>query len=245
VETSSGDDLEHTREQSLLFASDLQVMIGRERVQREEAESAYRELSGAYLSMVRTLAEVCEAKDHHTRSHLDRTYQYATMLTQRLAPEYNQRAEIGFGYLLHDIGKVGIPGSVLDKPGPLTDDEWAIMRSHPRLGVELVKPLKFLGDAVNIVREHHGRWDGKGYPAGLRGEEIFLPARIFMMADTFDAMTSDRPYRKAMPIHAALEEIEAHAGTPFDPEVARAWCDLVEEAERTGTSIIGAVRGIA
>jgi HD-GYP domain-containing protein (c-di-GMP phosphodiesterase class II) len=243
VDVSVSDELEHTREQLLLFAGDLQEMIARERLQRHEAEAAYRELSASYLSMVRTLAEVCEAKDHHTRSHLDRTYQYATLLTQRLAPEYNQRAEIGFGFLLHDIGKVGIPESVLNKPGPLTEEEWAVMRTHPLLGVELVKPLRFLGDAVGIIREHHERWDGKGYPSGLKGEEIFLPARIFMMADTFDAMTCDRPYRKALPIHAALEEIDAHAGTQFDPEVARAWCELVEEAEQTGRSIRGAVWG--
>jgi HD-GYP domain-containing protein (c-di-GMP phosphodiesterase class II) len=245
MDVAAGDDLEQTRRQLLLFAGDLQRMISRERAQRRETEAAYRELSSAYLSMVRTLAEVCEAKDHHTRSHLDRTYRYATLLTQRLAPEYNQRAEIGFGFLLHDIGKVGIPDSVLNKPGPLTEEEWAVMRTHPLLGVELVKPLRFLGDAVNIVREHHERWDGRGYPAGLKGEEIFLPARIFMMADTFDAMTSDRPYREAMPIHAALEEIEAHAGSQFDPEVARAWCELVEEAEGNGSPIIGTVRGTA
>jgi HD-GYP domain-containing protein (c-di-GMP phosphodiesterase class II) len=245
VEATSGDELERTRQQLLLFAGDLQRMIVQERAQREEAEAAYRELSASYLGMVRTLAEVCEAKDHHTRSHLDRTYQYARLLTQRLAPEYNERVEIGFGFLLHDIGKVGIPESVLNKPGPLTAEEWVVMRTHPLLGVELVKPLRFLGDAVNIIREHHERWDGKGYPAGLKGEDIFLPARIFMMADTFDAMTCDRPYRKALPIHAALEEIDAHAGTQFDPEIARVWCELVEDAERDGPSITGIVRGSA
>ncbi|MEX1178686.1 MAG: HD-GYP domain-containing protein [Nitriliruptor sp.] len=229
MDITSTDDLESTRRQLLLFAEDLQRLVGRERDRREEAEAAYRELSAGYLGMVRTLAEVCEAKDTYTRSHLDRTYQYALMLTRRVAPELAERAEIGFGYLLHDIGKVGIPEAVLNKPGPLTEDEWAVMRTHPVIGVSLVKPLRLLGDAVGIIRSHHERWDGKGYPEGLRGEEIYLPARIFMMADCFDAMTTDRPYRKALPIHVALEEIERHAGTQFDPEIAREWVELCEE----------------
>jgi HD-GYP domain-containing protein (c-di-GMP phosphodiesterase class II) len=237
VQVERADDLEGMRRQLLLFAEDLQATIVAERRQREEAEVAYRELSSAYLGMVRTLAEVCEAKDSYTRSHLDRTYQYASLLTQRIAPEYARRAEIGYGFLLHDIGKVGIPEGILNKPGPLTEEEWAIMRTHPLLGVNFVKPLRFLGDAVWIIRSHHERWDGKGYPEGLKGEQIFLPARIFQMADTFDAMTTDRPYRKALPIHVALEEIDRHAGTQFDPEVARAWIEIVEGMERAGSAI--------
>ena len=229
MEVSSADELERTRRQLLRFAEDLSTVVDEERRQREEAEAAYRELSSSYASMVRTLAEVCEAKDGYTRSHLDRTFQYATLLTNRVAPEYSERAEIGYGFLLHDIGKIGIPEAVLNKPGPLTEEEWAVMRTHPLVGVNLVKPLRFLGDAVDIIRSHHERWDGKGYPEGLRGEQIFLPARIFMLADTFDAMTTDRPYRRAMPIEDALEEVERHAGTQFDPELARAWIDLVEE----------------
>lgn len=234
MDTTGADALEQTRRQLLRLADDLRTSIDNERRAREEAESALRELSGAYASMVRTLAEVCEAKDTYTRSHLDRTYHYAMKLTTELAPEYAERAEIGYGFLLHDIGKVGIPESVLNKPGPLSDEEWAVMRTHPLIGVTLVEPLRFLGDAVQIIRSHHERWDGRGYPEGLKGEEIFLPARIFMMADTFDAMTTDRSYRRAMSIDAALEEIDRHAGTQFDPEVARRWIALVEEAERTG-----------
>ena len=237
MEASSAGDLEHTRRQLLRFAEDLRTVVDEERRQREQADAAYRELSSAYASMVRTLAEVCEAKDSYTRSHLDRTFQYATLLTNRVAPEYSERAEIGYGFLLHDIGKIGIPEALLKKPGPLTEDEWVVMRTHPLVGVNLVKPLKFLGDAVGIIRSHHERWDGKGYPEGLRGEEIFLPARIFMLADTFDAMTTDRPYRRAVPIDAALEEVERHAGTQFDPELARAWIEIVEDRERGTTAM--------
>lgn len=233
----AADELERTQRQLLLFAQDLQKVVIEERRRREEAEAAYRELSSTYLGMVRTLAEVCEAKDTYTRSHLDRTYQFAMMLTRRVAPEYAERAEVGYGYLLHDIGKVGIPESILNKPGPLTEEEWAVMRTHPLIGENLVKPLKLLGDAVGIVRSHHERWDGRGYPQGIKGEDIYLPARIFMLADTFDAMTTTRPYRRALPIEVALQEIEDHAGTQFDPEFARAWIDIVEEAERRGSSV--------
>jgi HD-GYP domain-containing protein (c-di-GMP phosphodiesterase class II) len=237
MDTGGAEDLEGVRRQLLRFADDLRVMVERESSRRRELEDAYRALSSSYTAMVRTLAETCEAKDTYTRGHLDRSYQYATMLTQRVAPEYTQRAEIGYGYLLHDIGKVGIPEAVLNKPGRLTDEEWAVMRTHPIIGEAIVKPLQFLGDAVQIIRYHHERWDGRGYPHGLAGEDIFLPARIFMLADTFDAMTTDRPYRKALPIDVVLEEIDRNAGTQFDPEVARAWIDLVQERERAGSSV--------
>lgn len=238
MDVSDADDLEATRRQLLLFAEDLQTIVARERQRREEAEQAYRELSSSTLGMVRTLAEVCEAKDTYTRSHLDRTYQYASMLTRRVAPELAERAEIGFGFLLHDIGKVGIPEAILNKPEPLTDEEWQVMRTHPVIGVTLVQPLRLLGDAVGIIRSHHERWDGKGYPEGLAGEDIYLPARIFMIADCFDAMTTDRPYRKALPLDVAIEEIERHGGTQFDPECARAWVELCEEANSQGSSTL-------
>jgi HD-GYP domain-containing protein (c-di-GMP phosphodiesterase class II) len=232
VDVGAADEVERLQRQLVLFAEDLQTVVAQERRHRSEADAAYRELTSAYLGMIRILADVCEAKDPYTRGHLDRTYQFAMALTRRAAPEYASRAEVGYGYLLHDIGKVGVPEGLLNKPGRLDDDEWAIMRSHPVAGVTLVAPLKLLGDAVEIIRSHHERWDGAGYPAGLRGEQIYLPARIFALADTFDAMTTDRPYRRALPIHAALEEIEDHAGTQFDPELARAWVELVEEMER-------------
>jgi HD-GYP domain-containing protein (c-di-GMP phosphodiesterase class II) len=229
VDTTPAADLEATRRQLLVFADDLQRIVVRERQRRQEAEQAYRELSSSYLGMVRTLAEVCEAKDTYTRSHLDRTYHYALQLTRRAAPELAERAEIGFGYLLHDIGKVGIPEAILNKPAPLTDDEWEVMRTHPVIGVTLVEPLRLLGDAVGIIRSHHERWDGKGYPEGLAGEDIYLPARIFSIVDCFDAMTTDRPYRRALSIESALEEIERHAGTQFDADLVAAWTATVEE----------------
>lgn len=230
------DDLEATRRQLQVFADDLQRVVRRERSRRAEVEEAYRELSSAYVGMVRTLAEVCEARDAYTRSHLERTYQYAMLLTSRVAPDLAERAEIGFGYLLHDIGKVAIPERILNKPGPLTAEEWELMRQHPTLGEELVAPLRLLGDGIAVVRCHHERWDGRGYPAGLAGEDVPLPARIFSLADAFDAMTTDRPYRSALPLEVALEEIERHAGTQFDPELTTAWTRMVDELRASGST---------
>jgi ribonuclease P protein subunit RPR2 len=238
VETSAAADLDATRRQLLVFAGDLQRSVTRERQRREEVEIAYRELSSGYLGMVSALADACEAKDAYTRGHLDRTYRYALLLTRRVAPELAERAEVGFGYLLHDIGKIGVPEAILHKPVPLTDEEWETMRTHPIIGESLVEPLRLLGDALGVIRSHHERWDGHGYPDGLAGEDIYLPARIFAVADTFDAITTDRPYRAARSVEWALEEIDRHAGTQFDPEVAAAWVAAVEELGSTSAGAL-------
>lgn len=236
------DELEAVQQQLRVFARDLRHITIDARQRAEEAEAAAEQLREAYLTMVRTLAMVCEMKDNHTKSHLDRTYQYAMMLTRRVEPELAENAAIGYGYLLHDIGKVGIPDHIINKPGPLDDDEWQIMRTHPVIGWQLVKPIKVLGDAVKIVRQHHERWDGRGYPEGLAGEEIYLPARIFALIDAFDAITSERPYQRALPIHAALEEIERSAGTQFDPELAAAFIDLCEELDLVDAESLSIIR---
>lgn len=218
------------RQQLLLFAQDLRVVGQQAKLRRQEAEDALQEVRSAYLNIVRTLAMVCEMKDSTTRNHLDRTYQYAMQLTKRVAPEYASEAAIGYGYLLHDIGKVGIPDSVLMKPGPLTDDEWDVMRMHPVIGHQLLSNIDFMGDALDIVKHHHERWDGKGYPDRLGGEDIYLPARIFTIIDTFDAITSDRPYRPAQSLDYALTEIARVGGTQFDPDLAREFVQMCEEA---------------
>ena len=128
--------------------------------------------------------------------------------------------DIRLGALLHDVGKIGIPDSILQKPGPLTPEEWKLMKKHPDLGARLLERIKFLEGAIPIVLNHQERFDGTGYPKGFRGKEIPLGARIFAVVDTFDSMTSDRPYRKALNYQAALKEIRENAGTQFDPEVA-------------------------
>jgi HD-GYP domain-containing protein (c-di-GMP phosphodiesterase class II) len=242
VNPTDADALQAMREQLKLFARDLQFLTKKERERRMETEAAYRELNGAYISMIRTLAVVCEMKDNYTRNHLDRTYQFAMALTKRVAPELSDDPAIGYGYLLHDIGKVGVPDQILNKPGPLDDDEWKLMRMHPINGWQLVQGIKFLGDATKIIRWHHERWDGRGYPEGIAGEDIYLPARIFSIIDTFDAMTTDRPYRAAMPVDHALEEIERMGGTQFDPDLASEFVKMCVERGVTDPDALHFVR---
>jgi ribonuclease P protein subunit RPR2 len=221
-------ELPSVHEQLIVFARELGELYRKERARARELERVLSELREAYLATMKSLAMVVEAKDEATRGHLDRTQAYGLALARAVDPELATE-ELGFGFFLHDIGKVGVPEHVLRKPGPLTAQEWEIMRTHPVLGAQIVAPIAFLGGAERLVRHHHERFDGTGYPDGLRAEEIPLAARVFAVADAFDAMTSDRPYRAAMPLERALEEIVDGAGSQFDPEVVRVFVDLVED----------------
>ena len=213
--------------QLLVFAKELGEGYQRERERAQRLERALGDLRQAYLQTVRSLALVVEAKDATTGQHIERCrlYGMALLAEMGLADE-NREAE--FGFLLHDCGKVGIPESVLNKPGPLTAAEWRVMRTHPLIGYQLVADIPFLRTAAMVVRCHHEMFDGTGYPAGLRGEEIPLAARVFSVVDAFDAMTADRPYRAALPLDAAVEELQKMAGTQFDPEVVRIFAPLSE-----------------
>jgi HD-GYP domain-containing protein (c-di-GMP phosphodiesterase class II) len=220
--------------QLVVFARELGSLYRAERVRSRELEHALQDVREMYVSTMTSLAQVVEAKDRTTRGHLDRTQRYGLALAARVDPELAQRPEVAYGFFLHDIGKVGIPEAVLCKPGPLTEAEWGVMRAHPTIGAQIVEPIRFLQGAVEIVRTHHERWDGRGYPQGLRGEEIPLAARVFAIADCFDAMTSDRPYRMALPFDAAYDEIVDGSGTQFDPQVVDAFIDLVAEGGISG-----------
>jgi HD-GYP domain-containing protein (c-di-GMP phosphodiesterase class II) len=137
------------------------------------------------------------------------------------------RKAVNLGSLLHDVGKIGIADSILLKPGPLTEEEWEIMRTHPTIGERMLKDVDFLAPALQVVRWHHERWDGKGYPDGLREDQIPLAARIVSVCDAFDAMTSDRPYRPALPTEAAINELIGAAGTQLDPRCALLLVEVV------------------
>ena len=215
--------------QLVVFARELGSLYQAERSKSRELQAALDGIREMYVATMTSLARVVEAKDATTRGHLDRTHRYGLLLAQRLDPELAARPEVGYGFFLHDIGKVGVPEAVLCKPGPLNEAEWAVMREHPTIGAQIVSPIRFLAGAIEIVKSHHERWDGRGYPRGLRGEQIPLAARVFAIADSFDAMTSDRPYRSAMPVDEALGEIRRGAGTQFDPLVAQEFLDLAGE----------------
>ncbi|MEF3272814.1 MAG: HD-GYP domain-containing protein [Chloroflexus sp.] len=150
-------------------------------------------------------------------------------IARRMGIDDETLVHIRRGALLHDIGKIGVPDAILNKPSPLNDEEWAIMRTHPTLAYELLHPIAFLAPAIDIPWCHHERWDGSGYPRGLRGEEIPLAARIFAVADVYDALTSDRPYRTAWSPVQALAYIRAQAGRQFDPDVVAVMVTMLEE----------------
>jgi HD-GYP domain-containing protein (c-di-GMP phosphodiesterase class II) len=186
--------------------------------------------------VVEALTRALELHDYRrgmfgeTSAHTDRVMRLASRLAERVAPELASDPELAAGFRLHDIGMIGIPTSVLAKPGPLTSDELSEIREHPWLGERIVAPIPFLGGvARQVIACHHERWDGSGYPRGLRGAEIPLPARIFSIVDAYDSMTNAQPYREPLPAELALAEIESVAGTHFDPAVVAAF--LVMRAE--------------
>jgi response regulator RpfG family c-di-GMP phosphodiesterase len=204
-------------EQLLLYARDLRHLLELERGQRVLLEAAYRETVAA-------LATALETKDTGTRAHSQRVQQYALELSRAVDPELAADPSAEYGFLLHDVGKIGIPDQVLQKPGPLTASERRLMQGHTVLGEQMLGGVAFLqGAGLRIVRSHHERWDARGYPDGLSRNEIPLGARIFAVADTLDAMTSDRPYRGALPWDVAEQEILTQSGKQFDPDVVAAF----------------------
>ena len=204
-------------EQLLLYARDLRHLLEIERGQRHLLENAYHET-------VTALATALETKDTGTRAHSQRVQRYALELTNAIDPELIDDQSTEYGFLLHDVGKIGIPDGILLKPGPLTDAERRRMQTHTILGEQMLGGVAFFqGEGLRVVRSHHERWDGAGYPDGIAGTEIPLAARIFAVADALDAMTSDRPYRKAMSWAAAGREILAESKRQFDPDVVESF----------------------
>ena len=205
------------QEQLLLYARDLRHLLEIERGQRHLLENAYHETVAA-------LATALESKDTGTRAHSQRVQRYAVELTKSIHPELVDDQSTEYGFLLHDVGKIGIPDEILLKPGPLSDAERRRMMTHTILGEQMLGGVAFLrGEGLRVVRSHHERWDGNGYPDGMTGTEIPLGARIFAVADALDAMTSDRPYRNAMSWAAAGREILSESSRQFDPEVVKAF----------------------
>lgn len=186
-------------------------------------------LEAHYSTTLEALASALEAKDPYTQAHTGRIRDMALALAVTMKVPSRQRRAVRLGAILHDVGKIGISDAILHKPGPLTESEWKVMQTHPIVGERMLKGIDFLADALPVIRHHHERWEGTGYPDRLRGEEIPLGARIVAVCDAFDAMTSDRPYRKAMPAEAACEEIVACSGTHFDPVCASLLTEMLTD----------------
>lgn len=175
---------------------------------------------------VNSLASALRIRDVETQGHCERVVRFSCLLGHKLGLNRSQLKSLEYGSLLHDIGKIGIPDKILHKPGRLTAEEWIRMREHPLLGLKILSGIGFLKRASLIVVQHHERWDGKGYPNGLNGTDIDRNARIFAVADAFDAMISDRVYRAGRPFGEATEELRRQAGQQFDPEVVECFAGI-------------------
>jgi len=172
---------------------------------------------------VRALSNAVEARDAYTGKHAERVAAYGMELARCCGLAVEDSPQIEFGFLLHDVGKVAVPDAILFKSGSLTEEEYSLVRRHPVIGTEILRDVDFLGEGKLVVRHHHERWDGHGYPDGLAGESIPLAARVFAVADALDALTTDRPYRPASTYAVARREIYDGAGTQFDPGVVDAY----------------------
>ena len=236
---------EVTLSQALLYARDLKALYEATRDREKELALTCRRLQSAYRQALRYaedlrevhgrlqrsvlqsllgLANALEAKDPYTRGHSERVAQMARTLAQARGLSGAAVEAVAHAGLLHDLGKIGVPEAILRKPGPLTDLEWEAMRRHPVVGAQIVAPLEFFADGALIVRHHHEHVDGSGYPDRLGGTDIPLGARIVAVADVYDALTSDRPYRPRLPRPRAVEILQAEAGRTLDRELVETFC---------------------
>jgi response regulator RpfG family c-di-GMP phosphodiesterase len=213
-------------QQLLMYAQDFRHLLELERGQRQLLQEAYRET-------VVALAHALESKDGGTGAHSERVRRYATELATAVDPYLLEEPSLEYGFILHDVGKMAVPDAILGKQDPLTDAERRLLEKHPTFGEQMVGNAALLrGHGVDVVRSHHERWDGRGYPEGRSGTEIPLSARIFSVADALDAITSDRPYRPAQAWSAAVGEIVHEAGTQFDPDVVSIFLSREEALRR-------------
>ena len=194
----------------------------------EELSNTYEKLEKAYLDSIQTLRYTVEAKDPYTRGHSDRVSEYSVLIGKKLGLSEEDLKTLQVGGLFHDIGKIGIPDSILLKESKLTDDEYSEIKNHPAIGAHILCNAEVFKDIIPIVKHHHERYDGRGYPGQLKGEDIPYLARIAAVADTFDAMTSKRTYRNSLPIDVVRSEIEKNLGTQFDPNIGKVFLDIID-----------------
>jgi HD-GYP domain-containing protein (c-di-GMP phosphodiesterase class II) len=189
----------------------------------------YRQLQEVYLNTVSALTEAIDTRDHYTKSHSEHVTKYAMSIGKEMGLDEDRMNILRDASKLHDIGKIGVHDYILMKPGKLTNEEWEEIKLHSLKGVKILQPLTFLNGSIDAIRGHHERYDGKGYPDGKKGKDIPLEARIMTVADSFDAMTTERPYRKALSVEEAREEILRNKGTQFDPDVVDAFISYLDK----------------
>ena len=221
----------YRKERDELESEDLNMVTGiagQAAIALENA-SLYEDLEMSYFSTVKALARAIEVKDPYTYGHSERVTEYAMSIANKLDLSEWDRRNIKYAAALHDIGKIGIARKILNKPGALSEEEFVHVKTHPQLGDSIIEPVTFLQAPRQIILHHHERFDGRGYPDGLAGEEIPLGARILAVADSFEAMMSDRPYRKGLPVEEAVKELEINAGTQFDPVVVKGFMAALDD----------------
>jgi len=227
VEECPREFSEHDRDVCRLLGAQAALAIQNARL-FEAAQTAADELQNAYDATLEGWSLALEMRDEETLGHTVRAAELACEMARALGVPEEDIPHVRRGALLHDIGKMAVPDAILKKPGPLDEHEWAVMRAHPVMAQEFLSRIGYLERALEIPYYHHERWDGTGYPRGLRGTKIPLPARIFAVIDVFDALTSDRQYRKAWSTEDALRHIVAQAGEQFDPMVVAAFMEHVD-----------------
>ncbi len=191
----------------------------------------YRELQRSYLEAIRGLANAIEARDEYTAGHTDRVCRLADLIARELGWNESRLNNLVMGCTLHDIGKIGVPDSILNKPGPLTDDERAKMQKHPEVGLRIISEFELCRPAIPYIMAHHEWFDGNGYPGGLVGENIPIEGRLLAVADTFDAIMSDRPYRKGRSFMTAVSELVTYKGTQFDPQIVETFLEVIRQGK--------------
>jgi len=189
----------------------------------------YADLESLVINVVKSFVEAIEAKDRYTRGHSERVSRYVKAVAARLHLSETHKKDLNWASVLHDVGKIGIPEAILNKTESLTDDEYRILQAHPEKGYHILAPLEQLSRALPGILHHHERFDGSGYPLGLKGKEIPLAARIIAIVDTFDAITTDRAYRKGKPVEEALEIIEKVAGSQLDSDLIEVFKQALKE----------------
>ncbi len=195
-----------------------------------ELNEALHDVEESYKITLEALVTALDAREHETKAHSQRVREYTLTLAQKLGLKHDDLIQTGRGALLHDVGKIGVRDSILLKPGKLNEEEWVEMRKHPQIGYNILQSIEFLSPAAEIVLCHQERWDGSGYPNRLAGADIPFGARIFAVVDTMDAMTSDRPYRKALSFESAINEVRSCAGSQFDPSIAEVFLQIPIES---------------
>ncbi len=191
-------------------------------------QDTYEQLEKSYMESIEVLRQTVDAKDPYTRGHSDRVSDYSVLIGKHMGLDEDSLKTLKIGGLFHDIGKIGVPDHILLKPGKLTDDEYSEIKNHPSIGAHILSTATIFANLIPVVKHHHERYDGRGYPSKLAGNDIPFLARIAAVADTYDAMTSKRPYRDALPLDVVIEEIRKNSGTQFDPEIADVFLDLLE-----------------